>query len=167
MIDELPQTAVHQDLNDHNVLVDRRNGRLQVSGVIDFGDLLHSVAITELAVAVAYAMLRTAHPLDAAAAVVAGWCQVRGPLDDAELAAIVPLAMGRLTVNALTWSARAADRPDYSVARSEHTWTTLQRLHAIPAAFAAERLRPGAHRPDRCRHPAQTARRASPQKRCR
>ncbi|NDH76470.1 MAG: hypothetical protein EBY52_07035, partial [Actinobacteria bacterium] len=32
-----PTSALHQDLNDHNVLVERRGDQLAVSGVVDFG----------------------------------------------------------------------------------------------------------------------------------
>ncbi len=137
-----PATALHQDLNDHNVLVERRDGRLMVSGVVDFGDLVCGPAINELAVAVAYAMLRRAHPLDAAASVVEGWASVRGPLCVDEAAAVVALASGRLLVNALTWSARSDDQPAYARARSTHTWATLYRLAEIPTKVAAARLSP-------------------------
>lgn len=142
-----PTSALHQDLNDHNVLVERRGDQLAVSGVVDFGDLVCGPAISELAVAVAYAMLRRVHPLDAAAAVVGGWADERGRLTPEEAAAIVPLASGRLLVNALTWAARSGDQPAYAHARSAHTWATLHRLAAIPATFAQQRIAPCERRP--------------------
>ncbi|NDH87119.1 MAG: hypothetical protein EBY61_00440 [Actinobacteria bacterium] len=142
-----PTSALHQDLNDHNVLVERRGDQLAVSGVVDFGDLVCGPAISELAVAVAYAMLRRVHPLDAAAAVVGGWADERGRLTPEEAAAIVPLASGRLLVNALTWAARSGDQPAYAHARSAHTWATLHRLAAIPATFAQQRIAPCDRRP--------------------
>ena len=140
LLAELPQSVVHQDLNDHNVLVRMVDGEASVAGIIDFGDVLHSATIAELAVAVAYATLRTEHPIDAAAGVVAGW-QGDEPLDDAELRVIFPLALGRLMVNALTWSARSAAQPEYADARSRHTWQTIEKLvHASPR-FVEERFR--------------------------
>lgn len=139
-IGALSTSVVHQDLNDHNVLVRRQDGQTAISGLIDFGDLLHTVTVAELAVPVAYAMLRHRHPVDAAAAVVAGWTSVAALTPD-ELAVVFPLAMGRLLVNATTWAARHAAQPDYADARSRHTWATLQQLLELPAAFVHERLR--------------------------
>ncbi len=140
-------SPLHQDLNDHNVLVERRAGRLQVSGVVDFGDLLLGPVINELAVAVAYAMLRREYPLDAAAAVVEGWVEERGPLTEQEVGAVIPLASGRLLVNALTWAARSRAQPDYARARSQHTWETLRRLATVPSAVAMLRISPVHRRP--------------------
>ena len=136
----LPQSVVHQDLNDHNVLVRMVDGEASVAGIIDFGDVLHSATITELAVAVAYAMLRTEHPIDAAADVVAGWYGDELP-PDAELRVIFPLALGRLMVNAVTWSARSAAQPEYADARSRHTWQTIEKLVHVPPRFVEERFR--------------------------
>ena len=54
----LPQGVIHNDGNDYNVLVEPSGDwGNQVSGVIDFGDMVHSCRINELAVACAYAML--------------------------------------------------------------------------------------------------------------
>lgn len=139
-IDRLPHSVIHQDLNDHNVIVSTKDGLTSVAGVIDFGDLLHSVTIAELAVPMAYAMLRTAHPLDAAAAVAAGWFEHDEPTDD-ELAVLFPFAFGRLAVNATTWSARHAHQPGYARARSLNTWATLDQLLDLPIDFIDERIR--------------------------
>jgi len=136
---DLPQSVVHQDLNDHNILVHSDNGAASIAGIIDFGDLLHSATITELVVAVAYAMLRTEQPIDAAAEVVAGWYGEQPPADG-ELGVIFPLALGRLMVNALTWSARREAQPDYADARSRHTWDTIDRLIALPTSYVEERF---------------------------
>lgn len=144
LIASLPHSVVHQDLNDHNVVVrpaDIRSGTTAtIAGVIDFGDLLHSATITELVVAVAYAMLRTDHPIDTAAEVVAGWYGSDIP-GEHELDVIFPLALGRLLVNALTWSARSETQPEYAHARSQHTWATIEKLQIVPAAVARERFR--------------------------
>ncbi len=58
--------VIHGDANDHNVLV--RQGR--VAGLIDFGDLVHSAIVCDLAIALAYAMLGKARPMEVAATVV-------------------------------------------------------------------------------------------------
>ena len=49
----LPHSVVHNDANDYNVLV--RGGR--VVSILDFGDMVYSATVCNLAVAIAYAML--------------------------------------------------------------------------------------------------------------
>src|SRR6185312_14836669 len=87
----LPRAVVHGDANDHNVLVDAGTrtdpaGRFRrVSGLLDFGDLVHTVVVAEVAVAAAYVVMGATDPVDAAAHLVAGFHSER-PLDDDELA---------------------------------------------------------------------------------
>lgn len=144
-LDSLPRAVVHQDLNDFNVLVQRsQDGRHEVCGVLDFADALHTTRISELAVAVAYAMLRKPNPLTAAATVVRGYA-AQAELTDAELAVLFPMAAARLCVNAVTWTARDPDgRNRYARVRKEHTWPTLSRLARTPPELAEAMLREAA-----------------------
>ena len=53
LVDELPRQAVHLDLTDANVVVARRvDSSAHPDGVIDFGDLSDSWAVSELAITV-------------------------------------------------------------------------------------------------------------------
>ena len=53
--DELARGVIHSDGNDHNVLVRRvAPWRMEVAGVIDFGDMVHSFRVCEPAIAAAY-----------------------------------------------------------------------------------------------------------------
>ena len=53
LVDELPRQAAHIDLTDANVVVSRSRGRsVQPDGVIDFGDLSDTWAVSELAITV-------------------------------------------------------------------------------------------------------------------
>ena len=141
----LPEAVVHQDLNDFNVLARRDpDGRHHVHAVLDFGDALRTARVAELAVAVAYAMLRKANPLAAAAAVVRGYTS-EGDLTDAELAVLFPMAAARLCVNAVTWSHR---RTGYGHERMRHTWPAIAALAATPPELAEAMLREAAGRTD-------------------
>lgn len=53
VLGQLPRSVIHNDANDHNVLVSGE----AVTGLLDFGDAVHSVTVNDLAVAGAYAML--------------------------------------------------------------------------------------------------------------
>ena len=70
----LRHSVVHHDANDHNVLVaGGRGGAREVVSLIDFGDMLRTATVAEVAVAAAYALLGESDLLAAAAAVVAGY----------------------------------------------------------------------------------------------
>jgi 4-aminobutyrate aminotransferase-like enzyme/Ser/Thr protein kinase RdoA (MazF antagonist) len=140
----LPRSVVHQDLNDFNVLARRGpDGRHHVHAVLDFGDALRTARVGEPAVAVAYAMLRKADPLSAAAAVVRGYT-TEGTLEDAELAVLFPFAAARLCVNAVTWTRRGTD---YGRERMRHTRPAIEALAATPPELAEAVLREAAGRP--------------------
>jgi len=140
----LPKAVVHHDLNDFNVLAERGpDGRHHVHAVLDFADALHTTRVSELAVAVAYAMPRAADPLSAAAAVVRGYASM-SDLANAELAVLFPMAAARLCVNAVTWTRRGGT---YGRDRMRHTWPTIATLAATPPELAEALLRQAAGRP--------------------
>ncbi len=135
-VERLPRSVVHQDLNDFNLLAAADHaGRLRLSGILDFSDALPTATVADLAVAVAYAMVRKPDPLVAAMHVVEGYVE-RRTLSEVELRAIYPLAVARLCVNAATWSSRTADRDRYGAERMRHTWPTIAKLATIPPALA-------------------------------
>lgn len=141
-LDKLPQGVVHQDLNDANILADLdSSGTPQISGIVDFGDALYSIRVAELAVAVAYAMLRKDDPLSAATEVVAGF-HSELPLTPEEMAVIFPLAATRLCMNAVIWNKRVAESGSkYGVTRSQHTWPTIRQISKIPPSLAEAAFR--------------------------
>ena len=63
------RSAVHNDANDYNVLVggghDLWTRNQQVTGIIDFGDMVHGWTVADLAVAAAYIVLAQPDPLHA------------------------------------------------------------------------------------------------------
>jgi Ser/Thr protein kinase RdoA (MazF antagonist) len=141
LLAKLPAGLVHQDLNDFNVLVaEDAEGRLKVSGIIDFGDTLDSIRVAEVVVAGAYAMLRQPDPVGALAAVVAGFNSVV-PLTDLERSVIFPLAAARLCLNACTWTKRTiVDPGPYGVSRMLYTWPAVQLLAPLDPAQVLERI---------------------------
>lgn len=138
----LPQGVVHHDLNDANVLVGSdSDGELVITGIVDVGDALHSARVTELAIAVAYAMVAKDDPLGAATAVIAGFNETV-PLSGDELCAVYPLALARLCMNASTWSRRVlATGSAYGRARMHDTWPTLAKCVRVHPDLAEETFR--------------------------
>ena len=54
LIDKLPSQTVHSDLNESNIIIQMKNGKPILTGVIDFGDLSHSCRIFDIANCMAY-----------------------------------------------------------------------------------------------------------------
>ncbi|HEX8726663.1 MAG TPA: aminotransferase class III-fold pyridoxal phosphate-dependent enzyme [Gemmatimonadaceae bacterium] len=110
----LRRAVVHGDLNDYNVLVawdDPPGADVRVSGIVDFGDMVASYAVADLAIAVAYAVLDASDPLAAAAPIVAAFHAER-PLEERELGALFGLVAMRLCVSACIAAEQIAQRPD-------------------------------------------------------
>jgi Ser/Thr protein kinase RdoA (MazF antagonist) len=131
--------VIHNDANDHNVLVGD-DGR-RVAGLLDFGDAVHTVVVNELAVAAAYAALGTDDPLAVIAAIRAGFeetCQLR----DDERAVLVELVALRLATSvALSAHQSRLDPTDAYLTVSETpAWALLERLIAVDPATAAARI---------------------------
>ena len=121
----LRHSVIHGDANDHNVLV--REGL--VVGLIDFGDVVHSAVVCDLAIAVAYAMLDKPLPLTAASIVVKGYHD-RCPLQRAELDALFPLITARLCMSVCyaAYNARVKSGDAYQQVTAAPAWTLLQKL---------------------------------------
>lgn len=140
----LPTGIAHQDLNDFNVLASPDEyGCHHISGVLDFGDALRTARVTELAVAVGYAMLRSGDPLRAAVHVIRGYRRVT-ELTETEIACVFPMAVARLCVSATTWARRLAMEPQmYGASRMQHTLPLLRRLESVPVRLAEAAFRHG------------------------
>ena len=131
----LRRAVVHNDPNDYNVRVEGE----KVSGILDFGDIVHSYAIADLAIAVAYAVLGKNDPLAAAVAVVRGYQRIR-PLQDDEVDALFGLVLLRLCTSVCIAARQQAQRPDeaYLGVSQGPIAETLPRLAALgPADVAA------------------------------
>lgn len=130
--------AIHNDANDWNVLVDGGS----VSGIIDFGDMVHSWTVADPAVAIAYAMLDAPEPLATASHIVRGY-HAAHPLGDDEIAALFPLACLRLCLSVCLAAWQQQQRPDdeYLTVSQEPIRRTLPALAGIDARVAARLLR--------------------------
>lgn len=129
VLPELPHSVVHHDLHDSNLLIDPERG--EVSGVLDFGDMVWGPRIAELAVAAAYAGRAAADPVEAFLRVAEGWGRIV-PLERDEVGVLLDAAIGRLAVNLSVWTARSGgERGGYAAARSARS------IHALTALLTA------------------------------
>lgn len=107
-LEQLPHQVVHNDANEHNVLVGEDGA---VAGLIDFGDVVWTARVCGLAVAGAYAMQGHADPARAVVPLVRGYHEV-APLREDELAVLFELMRVRLQLSVAMAAAQHAASPD-------------------------------------------------------
>lgn len=150
--DDLAQSLIHGDLNDHNLLVSRRfdlpEENVSLSGIIDFGDMVWSRTIHELAVAIAYAVLDRDDPLWIARQMVAGCAEIH-PLSTAETEVLWHLVRLRLGLSAAMAARQQESDPEngYLAVSQAPLRRTLPLLLAIPGRFAEAAFREAAGLP--------------------
>ena len=134
----LRTSVIYNDANDYNVIIGQGDPwTRKVIGVIDFGDMLHSYTVGELAVAAAYAMLDKSDPLTAAADIVAGYHQAFA-LTEHELELLYPLIRARLCISVTNSAYQRQVEPDneYLVISERPAWALLERLEGVSEEFA-------------------------------
>jgi 4-aminobutyrate aminotransferase-like enzyme/Ser/Thr protein kinase RdoA (MazF antagonist) len=135
---QLRAGVIYNDANDFNVLVDGSDPYARrVTSVVDFGDMLHTWIVNEVAVACAYAMLDKPDPLAAAVPIIEGYHAAHA-LTPGEIEAIFPLICSRLAVSVVNSAyQRHADPGNAYLTVSERpAWELLERLHAVHPRFA-------------------------------
>lgn len=141
LLSQLRLSAIHNDANDYNVLVgggdDLHSRNQHVVGLVDFGDLVFSYMVGELAVAIAYAILDKPNPLTAAAQMVKGY-HAENPLTETELAALFGLICLRLCTSVCMGAQQQQQRPDdeYLSISQQPIRNTMPRLAETHPRFA-------------------------------
>jgi 4-aminobutyrate aminotransferase-like enzyme/Ser/Thr protein kinase RdoA (MazF antagonist) len=140
LLPALRRSAIHGDANDYNVLIDRRAQR--IAGIVDFGDMVVSHTVNDLAIAMAYVALGKHDPLAAVTQVVRGY-HATFALTESEIAALYALMCMRLCVSACMAAKQQAERPDdnYLGISQGPIRATLPRLAAIHPRLAHYVLR--------------------------
>ncbi|QIE44479.1 phosphotransferase [Pseudohalocynthiibacter aestuariivivens] len=98
--------CVHNDFNPHNLLVDAPRAT-RITGIIDFGDMVHTPIACDLAVACSYQIANGPRPMDHIAKMITGYNSVL-PLEDAEIEMLPDLIRLRhaTTLGIGAWRAR-------------------------------------------------------------
>jgi 4-aminobutyrate aminotransferase-like enzyme/Ser/Thr protein kinase RdoA (MazF antagonist) len=146
-LERLRRSVIHNDGNDYNIIVQppHRSAPFQpmrLAGLIDFGDLLHSWTIAEVAVAAAYVMMGKNDPVAAAAALVSGY-HAEFPIPEHEIEAIFPLICARLALSVTLAAVQRKARPDneYLSISEQSAWTLLEQLSNLHPDYVHSRLR--------------------------
>lgn len=139
----LGHSAIHNDGNDYNLLVsENKKTERKLTAVIDFGDMVGSCTIFEIAVAAAYVMLDKSAPFQAAATLIAGYHREM-PLNDLELSLLPHLIAMRLCTSVVMSAKQQADEPHnhYLSISEKPAWNLLKILADMPPLLFETRLR--------------------------
>jgi Ser/Thr protein kinase RdoA (MazF antagonist) len=106
-VGKLRRSVIHGDANDHNLIIEHE----RLVGLIDFGDMVYSYTVGELAIGLAYVLLDKPDAIAIARAVVAGYASRRS-LNDDEIQSIWPLILRRLCMSVCLAAFQQKQKPD-------------------------------------------------------
>ncbi|KTC99979.1 aminotransferase class III-fold pyridoxal phosphate-dependent enzyme [Legionella erythra] len=132
LLPDLRQSIIHGDLNDYNIVV-----RPNQIGFIDFGDLVQTATICELAIALAYTLMHRDDPLAAAMEMIRAYHRVF-PLEEREVDVLYHLVAMRLCVSVVNSALRKKENPDnaYLTISEQPAWTLLKQWQSIDPSWA-------------------------------
>jgi 4-aminobutyrate aminotransferase-like enzyme/Ser/Thr protein kinase RdoA (MazF antagonist) len=142
----LSKQVIHGDANDRNILLDAAG---QVSGLIDFGDMVETWRVNELAVAAAYVAIGAEDPIAAILPLVEAYC-AENPIGAVEADVLFDLILTRYAVSMAMAARQSREQPENPYLRisQDDIWTVLTAMLALNRSLAIARLRRAAgHEP--------------------
>lgn len=140
----LRSQAIHNDLNGDNIVLDSSNPSI-VKGVLDFGDLVRTPLVVDVAVAATYQLEAKENPLIGALELISGFNSVY-ELEEDEINILFDLILARVVVRIIITQLRAEffpDNRDYILRNTDialsqfSTLTSMDRRAAIEAIHDA------------------------------
>jgi 4-aminobutyrate aminotransferase-like enzyme/Ser/Thr protein kinase RdoA (MazF antagonist) len=143
--------AIHGDANDRNILLDREG---RVSGLLDFGDMVETWPVAELAVAATYAALGAEDPVEVVRPMLVAYCRA-APIHAVEADLLYDLILTRHAVSMAIAARQHREQPDndYLLISQDALWPSLRSWMGRNRALAVAQLR------DACGHEPVAARR--------
>lgn len=141
--DALPRSVIHGDINDYNMVVGAPGYQSrQVTGILDFGDMMVSATVSDLAIAAAYVMMRHPQPFDALIGMIEQYHAVR-PLHPVEMQLLFPMICMRLCISVTVSAIRKQARPDdpYMVVSEAPAWNLLHQCASVHPRLMHYRIR--------------------------
>lgn len=133
--------VIHNDYHLYNVLV-APDDQARITGIIDFGDMLHAPLVGEVATAAAFHMAGLTDPFEGPAQFVAAYQDVL-PLTDAETEVVADLMATRHLITVLISEWRAIRYPEnraYIMRHNPAAWDALTQLADLTRDEARDRL---------------------------
>jgi hydroxylysine kinase len=134
--------VVHNDLNPYNVVVGA-DDQDRVAGIFDFGDMVYTSLINDVAIGACYQVSTGEHALETAAEFVGAYHTVV-PLEPIEVDLLFDLMAARFLATVAITSWRAARYPQnstYILRNNPSAWTGLEILNSMSREQAQSILR--------------------------
>jgi hydroxylysine kinase len=134
--------VVHNDLNPYNVVVDESDPD-RVVGIFDFGDMVYTSLINDVAIGACYHVSTGEHALETAAEFVAAYHAVV-PLEPIEVDLLFDLMAARFLATVAITGWRAARYPQnstYILRNNPSAWAGLENLNSLSRKQAQSILR--------------------------
>ncbi|MHC1551485.1 phosphotransferase [Phyllobacterium sp. K27] len=141
LLPHLRAQIVHNDFNPHNLLVDGPRAS-RITGIIDFGDMVHTPIACDLAVACSYQIAQGPRPMDYIAEIIGGFHSVLA-LEDKELELLPDLMRLRHATTLIIGAWRARRYPGnaaYILRNRAAALRGLNTLDQLGTAAAVEAL---------------------------
>ncbi len=138
LIPSLRKSIIHSDANEWNVLI--QNGK--VSSIIDFGDLVYSPLVNEIAIAMTYASYNKENPLDWALIILKSY-NSEIPILENEIKIIYYLIAARLCVSLCNgaYSKKINPENNYAFSSEKPGWKMLYKWIALSPRFVENAFR--------------------------
>jgi Ser/Thr protein kinase RdoA (MazF antagonist) len=143
---DLPMAVIHNDANDYNILVGSAlNEPGAITGLLDFGDVVHTARVCNAAVCGVYLALHRSDPTEALCEVVRGYHR-ECPLSEKELELFFALACTRLAISVCMSATQCRLEPenDYLTVSEAGAWTCLRKFSEVHPRLAHYRIRDAA-----------------------
>ena len=138
--------VIHNDYHLYNVLV-APDDQARITGIIDFGDMLHAPLVGEVATAAAFHMTGNADPFEGPAQFVGAYQSVL-PLTEPEQEIVADLIATRHLITALISEWRVLRYPEnraYIMRHNPAAWEALSQLAELPRHEVRDRLLTPSH----------------------
>ncbi|GAA4280697.1 aminotransferase class III-fold pyridoxal phosphate-dependent enzyme [Gaetbulibacter aestuarii] len=134
---KLRKGIVHNDLNDHNLVVSSDLKNPKLSGIIDFGDAIYTQIINDVAITCTYAIMEHPDPLEAALSVIQGYHKAF-PLKDEELQHLYSCIAMRLVISVTKSALGKKSDPEntYLLVSETQAWELLKLWKKVIPDFA-------------------------------
>ena len=143
IISELGKTIIHNDGNDYNILIShpdkKGSNQKKAYGIIDFGDMVYSYTMGDIAVAASYVMMGKKNFWESASYLIKGYNEII-KISDKELEAIHHFIYLRLCMSVALSAFQKKQYPDneYLSISEKKAWELLKRIREVkinPAHF--------------------------------
>ena len=147
--------VIHHDANGDNVVVDAQMPE-RVTGILDFGDMIHAATATEPAVTSAD-LLMNGDFIEPMCELIAGYDSVL-PLDEDEIDVLYDLALARCAITAVitAWRGASTEGPGYLAAYGPASHAALETLLTIGRDRVRASLRAACRFPPYCPKPGES-----------